>query len=63
MNRRWAQFVLAAIPALALSLAVPFVNRQEPDLAGAPFLFIWIVGWVVAMPLFLFAAYRIQQRT
>lgn len=55
--------MLAAIPALALSLAIPFVNRFEPSLGGAPFLLVWIVGWVLATPFMLYAAFRLQQRT
>jgi len=55
-------YALAAIPALALSLAIPFVNRAEPTLLGAPLLLIWIVAWVLATPLFLYAAYRAQNR-
>ena len=53
---------LAAIPALALSLAIPLANRAEPALAGASFLLVWIVAWVIATPFFLYAAYRLQQR-
>lgn len=63
MGRRLAPVVLAAVPTLALSLAIPFVNRFEPSLWGAPFLLVWIVGWVLATPVMLYAAFRIQQRT
>ena len=63
MGRRMAPIVLAAIPALALSLAIPFANRFEPNLGGASFLLAWIVGWVLATPFLLYAAYRLQQRT
>jgi hypothetical protein len=62
VSRRGAQFVLAAIPAIALSLAIPLANRAEPAFAGAPFLLAWIVAWVIATPFFLSAAYRLQQR-
>jgi hypothetical protein len=60
--RRWTSPALAAIPSIALSLAIPLVNRFEPSLAGAPFLLVWIIGWVLTVPLFLYAAYRLQQR-
>jgi Protein of unknown function (DUF3311) len=63
MGRRAAPVVLAAMPALALSLAIPFVNRFEPSLGGAPFLLVWIVGWVLASPFLLYIAFRLQQRT
>lgn len=62
MGRRSAPLALAAIPAIALSLAIPLANRTEPVIAGAPFLLVWIVAWVIATPLFLYAAYRVQQR-
>jgi hypothetical protein len=62
MIRRWAPPALAAIPSIALSLAIPLVNRFEPSFAGAPFLLVWIIGWVLLVPLFLYAAYRLQQR-
>ncbi len=60
--RRWAPPALAAIPSIALSLAIPFVNRFEPSVGGAPFLLLWIIGWLLLVPLFLYAAYRLQPR-
>jgi hypothetical protein len=60
--RHWAPPALAAIPSIALSLAIPLVNRSEPSLFGAPFLLVWIVAWILVVPLFLYAAYRLQQR-
>jgi hypothetical protein len=62
MGKRIGPPALAAIPAIALSLAIPLVNRFEPQVAGAPFLLVWIVAWVLLVPLFLYAAYRLQQR-
>ena len=62
MLRRWVPAALAAIPSIALSLAIPLVNRFEPSVGGAPFLMVWIVGWLLLVPLFLYAAYRLQQR-
>jgi hypothetical protein len=43
-------------------LAIPLANRMEPAFAGAPFLLVWIVAWVIVTPFFLSAAYRLQQR-
>ena len=60
--RRWAPPMLAAIPSIALSLAIPLVNRFEPSVGGAPFLLVWIVAWLLLVPIFLYAAYRLQQR-
>lgn len=62
MLRRWVPAALAAIPSIALSLAIPLVNRFEPSVGGAPFLMVWIVGWLLLVPPFLYAAYRLQQR-
>jgi hypothetical protein len=54
-------FVLAAIPALALSVAIPFVNRDEPRILGLPFLLAWIIGWVLIVPAFLWIVYRVVE--
>jgi hypothetical protein len=62
MVRRSAPFALAALPAIALSLAIPLANSAEQAFVGAPFLLVWIVAWVIATPFFLSAAYRLQQR-
>ena len=53
---------LAFIPALALVAGLPFVNRLEPVVLGLPFLLAWILGWVLATPLFLAAAYALTSR-
>ncbi len=53
---------LAAIPSLALTFAVPFVNRDEPRVFGLPFVFFWIVLWVVLSPAFLWAIHRTIER-
>jgi hypothetical protein len=54
--------VLAFIPALALVAGLSFVNRLEPVVLGLPFLLAWILGWVLATPLFLAAAYLLAGR-
>ncbi len=53
---------VAFIPALALVAGLPFVNRLEPIVLGLPFLLAWILGWVLATPLFLAAAYLLADR-
>ncbi len=55
--------VTAFVPALALVAGLPFVNRLEPMVFGLPFLLSWILGWVLATPLFLAAAYLLADRT
>jgi hypothetical protein len=53
---------IAFIPALALVAGLPFVNRLEPVVLGLPFLLAWILGWVLATPLFLAASYLLAGR-
>jgi hypothetical protein len=60
--KRLAVIGLAAMPALALTLAVPLANRMEPTVGGAPFLLLWIVGWVVATPICLFGISKLERR-
>ncbi len=61
MRRSYA-LIPAAIPALALTAGLPFVNRIEPIVLGLPLLLFWTVAWVAATPAFLWVAYLIQQR-
>ncbi len=52
---------IAFIPALALVAGLPFVNRLEPVVLDLPFLLAWILGWVLATPLFLTASYLLAR--
>jgi len=52
----------AAIPVLALTVGLPFVNRVHPVILGLPLLLFWTVAWVAATPGFLWLAYLIQRR-
>ncbi len=52
----------ALIPALALTLGLPFVNRIQPVILGLPLLLFWITAWVAATPLFLCVAYIVDRR-
>lgn len=54
--------ILAAIPVLALTFGIPFANRVEPRIAGLPFLLAYIVFWIVATPVIMFAVYRSEHR-
>ena len=49
---------LAAIPAIALTFAIPFVNREEPHVLGLPFVFAWIVVWIALVPAFLWIVHH-----
>lgn len=57
-----ARVVLAVIPALMLTFAVPLVNRVEPRVLGLPFLLVWIAFWVAVTPLFLYAVDLLRRR-
>ena len=48
-TRRWSLF-LALLPALALTVGIPFANRLEPRVLGLPFLLAWIVAWILLTP-------------
>jgi hypothetical protein len=51
-------YALAVLPTLALTAGIPFANRVEPRIFGLPFLLAYIMLWIVATPLFMFAALR-----
>jgi hypothetical protein len=60
--RAAGRLALIAVPAVAIVLAVPFVNRVDPRIAGLPFLFAWLLLWVLVTPLFLLAADRLRNQ-
>jgi hypothetical protein len=55
------RFALPAIPVAALTIAMPFVNRVDPRIAGIPFVLCWIVAWALAAPLFLWLVGRMEK--
>jgi hypothetical protein len=63
MRAKHAALIPAAIPIVALTAALPFVNRVEPVILGLPLLLLWTVAWVAATPGFLWLSYLIQRRT
>ncbi len=63
MQRRIASVLVAFVPFVALSVAIPLVNRSEPHILGLPFLLAWIVVWMLLTPVFLWWAYRLEPRT
>ncbi|HET9343670.1 MAG TPA: DUF3311 domain-containing protein [Candidatus Eremiobacteraceae bacterium] len=59
MSRRTRlPLVVAAIPAIALTFAVPFVNRDDPHVFGLPFIFAWIIAWIVVTPPIMWVVHR-----
>ena len=53
--------LVALVPVLALTAAIPFVNRLEPRIFGLPFLLAWIVGWIVLTPVFMAIVHRLDR--
>ena len=53
---------LALVPVLALTAAIPLVNRLEPRVLGLPFMLAWIVGWIFLTPVFMLVVHRLRQR-
>lgn len=52
----------ALVPVIALSVAVPFVNRLEPMIFGLPFVLFWVIAWVLLTPVFLWLVGRLERR-
>lgn len=51
-GQRWrAYHALALVPAIGMLGGLPFANRVYPLVLGLPFLFAWLVGWVLATSL------------
>jgi hypothetical protein len=56
------RLLVALVPAVALTAALPWANRLEPRVLGLPFLLFWILAWVLATPLFLAVVYALSER-
>ncbi len=59
----FARAGLAAVPALMLLGAALLANRDQPRIAGLPFLLAWCVAWIFLTPAFLYGADRLRDRT
>ncbi len=59
---RSLRYVLAGVPIVALTFAVPFVNSIEPRVFGLPFLLFWISAWIALTPAFIWAIGRLERR-
>lgn len=59
--RRFA-FVIVLVPIVALTVGVPFVNRDNPEVFGLPFVLFWIVAWVLVTPGFLWLTGKLERR-
>ena len=55
--------VIAAIPLIALTFAIPFVNRDDPHVLGLPFVLAWIIVWIILVPAFMWVIHaRVERR-
>ncbi|HYK53431.1 MAG TPA: DUF3311 domain-containing protein [Candidatus Eremiobacteraceae bacterium] len=58
-RRTRLSLAVAAIPVIAMTFAMPFVNRDEPHVIGLPFVFAWIIAWIVVTPAFMWVIHRV----
>jgi Protein of unknown function (DUF3311) len=56
------RLLLAAIPIIALTIAIPLANHVEPRIFGLPLLFFWVLIWVLLTPAFLWTIGRLDRR-
>jgi hypothetical protein len=54
--RRWLPLLLL-LPFVALSWP-PLYNRIDPVIAGFPFFYVWMFGWIVLAALLTWLVYR-----
>lgn len=59
---RLLRATLVLIPVLALTVAVPFVNRLDPGVFGLPFVLFWVAAWSFVAPAFLWLVGRVEGR-
>jgi hypothetical protein len=57
-----ASIILAAIPAIALTIGVPFANHLNPRVFGLPFILAYIVFWILVTPAFMWTVYVMERR-
>jgi hypothetical protein len=47
-DQEWRPYhALALLPTIGMLGGLPFANRVYPIVFGLPFLFVWLVGWVL----------------
>lgn len=55
-SARW--WLLLLLLPFAAMLALPWYNRAAPTLAGFPFFYAWLLGWIIATALLTFIVHR-----
>ena len=56
------QHGLAALPFIGILVGIFFVNTTEPFVLGLPFVFFWMVLWVVLTAFIMAVIYRLDHR-
>ncbi|MFD0826390.1 DUF3311 domain-containing protein [Neobacillus sp. M.A.Huq-85] len=54
------QHLLSLLPFIGILVLMPFVNTVKPYVLGLPFVFFWMVMWVVLTSIILWIVYRID---
>ncbi|MGG1397316.1 DUF3311 domain-containing protein [Bacillus salipaludis] len=54
------QHFLSLLPFIGILVLMPFVNTVKPYVLGLPFVFFWMVMWVVLTSIILWIVYRID---
>jgi hypothetical protein len=52
--------LMALVPFCAMCFSVSLWDRVEPLAVGIPFNFLWLICWIIATPLCMWVAYRIE---
>ena len=63
MNRPTLTAVLLAlVPFAAMCFSIALWDRVEPMILGLPFNLFWLLAWIALTPLFMWGAYRAENR-
>jgi hypothetical protein len=54
--------LLGAVPFAAICFSVALWDRVHPIVFGLPFNFFWLITWLLLTPLFMWGAYRLEER-
>jgi Protein of unknown function (DUF3311) len=54
------QHLLSLLPFIGILVLMPFVNTVKPYVFGLPFVFFWVVIWVLLTSIILWIVYRID---
>lgn len=57
-----SSIILGLIPFVAGCFTVPLWDRIQPMILGLPFNFFWVIVWMIATPICLWGALRIETR-